>query len=159
METRFIEIFKLWKNDVYRLAYSYTKNVSDTEDVLQNVFIKLYKHPIILSKDDIEIKKWLLKVTVNECKNLILSSWKKRIVPLTEKEENIQSITFEKDSIMPELMNLLRKYRLVIYLYYYELYKLKEIAQILNISDTNARTILVRAREKLKLILEGEKND
>lgn len=157
METRFIEIFTLWKNDVYRLAYSYTKNIQDTEDIVQNVFIKLYKHPLILNKDNIEVKKWLLKVTVNECKNLIISSWKKKIIPLTEKEVNKEIITFDEDSIMPELLKLPRKYRLVIYLYYYELYKLKEIAQILNISETNARTILARAREKLKIILEGEK--
>ena len=157
METRFIEIFTLWKNDVYRLAYSYTKNIQDTEDIVQNVFIKLYKHPLILNKDNIEVKKWLLKVTVNECKNLIISAWKKKIIPLTEKEANKEVITFDENSIMPELLKLPRKYRLVIYLYYYELYKLKEIAQILNISETNARTILARAREKLKIILEGEK--
>ena len=41
MDDKFIRIFNLYKNDIYRLAYSYTKNVFDSNDITQNVFIKL----------------------------------------------------------------------------------------------------------------------
>ncbi len=44
METKFRNIYNLYKNDLFRLAISYTKNVSDAEDVIQEVFIKLYKN-------------------------------------------------------------------------------------------------------------------
>ena len=54
METKFRNIYNLYKNDLFRLAISYTKNVSDAEDVIQEVFIKLYKnifHPSFINKE------------------------------------------------------------------------------------------------------------
>ena len=56
LEKQFIRIFNLFKNDVYRLSYSYTKNISDSDDITQNVFVKLYKHNEVLELDDISIK-------------------------------------------------------------------------------------------------------
>ena len=81
MDNQFLRIFNLYKNDIYRLAYSITKNTYDTDDIVQTVFIKLYNNKII-NKDDKEIKRWLIKVTINECKTIFLSSWKRRIVSL-----------------------------------------------------------------------------
>ncbi len=158
MNKKFIEIFNLYKNDILRLAYSYTKNKTDAEDIVQNVFIKLYKHIEILTKEKIEIKKWLIKVTINECKNFFLSSWKRKITYFEEKEEENISIVTKEDEVLPKVLELPRKYRIVTYLFYYENYKVKEIAKILNISETNIRTILVRSREKLKNMMEGAKN-
>ncbi len=158
MNKKFIEIFDLYKNDIFRLAYSYTKNKTDAEDIFQNVFIKLYKHQNILTKDDIEIKKWLVKVTINESKNFFLSSWRRKITFFEEKEEENISVIPKEDNVLPLVLELPRKYRLVTYLFYYENYKIKEIAKLLNISETNIRTILVRSREKLKNMMEGDKN-
>ena len=50
MDEKFLSIFNLYKNDIYRLAYSYTKNIMDSDDVVQNVFVKLYKSKKILEK-------------------------------------------------------------------------------------------------------------
>ena len=158
MEKQFIRIFNLLKNDIYRLAYSYTKNISDSDDITQNVFVKLYKHKEVLELDDISIKKWLFKVTINECKTLLLSSWKKKIIPFTEKEENTLYAKINDNSILDQVMQLPKKYRLVIFLYYYENYNTKEISEILNITITNVQTMLSRARNKLKNIIE-EDND
>ena len=158
MEKQFIRIFNLFKNDIYRLAYSYTKNISDSDDITQNVFVKLYKHKEVLELDDISIKKWLFKVTINECKTLLLSSWKKKIIPFTEKEENTLYAKINDNSILDQVMQLPKKYRLVIFLYYYENYNTKEISEILNITITNVQTMLSRARDKLKNIIE-EDND
>lgn len=158
MEKQFIRIFNLFKNDIYRLAYSYTKNISDSDDITQNVFVKLYKHKEVLELDDISIKKWLFKVTINECKTLLLSSWKKKIIPFTEKEENTLYAKINDNSILDQVMQLPKKYRLVIFLYYYENYNTKEISEILNITITNVQTMLSRARNKLKNIIE-EDND
>lgn len=158
LEKQFIRIFNLFKNDIYRLAYSYTKNISDSDDITQNVFVKLYKHKEVLELDDISIKKWLFKVTINECKTLLLSSWKKKIIPFTEKEENTLYAKINDNSILDQVMQLPKKYRLVIFLYYYENYNTKEISEILNITITNVQTMLSRARNKLKNIIE-EDND
>ena len=155
MDNQFLRIFNLYKNDIYRLAYSITKNTYDTDDIVQTVFIKLYNNKII-NKDDKEIKRWLIKVTINECKTIFLSSWKRRIVSLTEKHENIK---YEKDNdnLLNEINKLSKKERIVIFLYYYEGYKVKEIANLLEKSETNIQTILYRARKSLKDILEEER--
>ena len=155
MDNQFLRIFNLYKNDIYRLAYSITKNTYDTDDIVQTVFIKLYNNKII-NKDDKEIKRWLIKVTINECKTIFLSSWKRRIVSLTEKHENIK---YEKDNdnLLNEINKLSKKERIVIFLYYYEGYKVKEIANLLGKSETNIHTILYRARKSLKDILEEER--
>ena len=67
-------ILKMYSNDVYRMALLKTKNVSESEDIFQNVFIKLYTYDKTF-ESDMHIKAWLLKVTVNECINTIKSSW------------------------------------------------------------------------------------
>lgn len=159
MEKQFIRIFNLFKNDVYRLSYSYTKNISDSDDITQNVFVKLYKHNEVLELDDISIKKWLFKVTINECKSLLLSSWKKKIIPFTEKEENTLYAKINDNNILDQVMQLPKKYRLVIFLYYYENYSTKEISEVLNITITNVQTMLSRARDKLKSIIREDENE
>lgn len=156
MEEKFLETFNLTKDDIYRLIYSYTKNKIDIDDIFQNTYIKLYKHPKILEKDSLEIKKWLIKVAINECKTIWLSSWKKKIVPITELEENTYGTTINTDETLNEVFKLPSKYRIVIYLYYYEGYKIKEIAKILNMSETNIQTILQRGRIQLKDILKED---
>lgn len=157
LDNCFMQIFNKYKNDVFRLAYSYTKSISDAEDITQNVFIKLYKHQDILSNLDQDIKRWLVTVTINECKTYLLSAWKKKIFSLTEKEENMLSDkTYNKDNLLDVILQLPKKYRTVIFLYYYEDYKIKEISQILNMSVTNIQTILSRARKKLKEIIKEE---
>ena len=154
LDNQFIRIFNLYKNDIYRLAYSYTKNISDSDDITQNTFIKLYNHIDILNNQDQDIKKWLVKVTINECKTFLLSSWKKKIIAFTEKDENTLSTTIPDNDLLEAILQLPKKYRTIIFLYYYENYKIKEISEILNISVTNIQTILSRARKKLKEILK-----
>ncbi len=157
MDDEFIRIFNLYKNDIYRLSYSYTKNISDSDDVVQNTFIKLYKNNELLEKSDKEIKKWLIRVAINECKNLILSSWKKKITALTDREENIGE-EVDHNEILDAVFKLPKKYRIVLYLYYYEGYKVKEISSILKISESNIQVRLLRARKQLKEILKEAYN-
>lgn len=154
MDKEFIYIFNLFKNDIYRLAYSYMGNYSDADDVTQSVFIKLYKKMNTLDSTE-SIKKWLIKVTINECKTLFVSSWYKKIVPLSSKEENISKIE-NSNNILDSIMELPKKYRIVIYLYYYENYKIKEIASMLRMNENTVKTQLKRAKDMLKDILKEE---
>ena len=156
MDEQYLRIFNLYKNDIYRLAYSYTKNTADSDDIVQNVFVKLYKKQKILNNSDIEIKKWLIKVTINDCKTLFLSSWRKKIVFLSEKEENLVTSKNYDNNLLDEINKLSKNERLAIFLYYYENYKINEISSILKKSETNIQTILYRARNKLKNIIKEE---
>ena len=159
MDKEYIEIFRLFKNDVFRLAFSYTKNIADAEDVTQDVFIKLY-HNFYLFKDKEHLKKWLMRVTINQCKTLFLSAWKRKILPITDQEENTfyETLEIENNEILDAILKLPKKYRLVIHLYYYENYKISEITGILNIKETTIQTQLSRARSLLKDLLKEEWN-
>lgn len=159
MEKEFIRIYNLFKDDVLRLALSYTKRLSDAEDITQNVFIKLYKK-LNTFNDDQHIKRWCIKVTLNECKNLHFSSWKRKNINISELNENaIYSLKPNENIIKDVLFELPNKERIIIYLYYYEGYKVKEIAKILNLKESTTQTKLSRAREKLKIKLKGEWED
>lgn len=76
-------LFQKYKDDVYRLAVSYTKSRQDAEDVCQNVFLKLMKQESI---DPGKEKSWLLKVAANECRSLLRSHWWRTTVPLEEEQ-------------------------------------------------------------------------
>lgn len=77
MENEFDRLFRLYSSDVYRLSYSYSKNRQDAEDITQRTFYKLYKNLNKLKCSDDEIKKWLMRVCINDTKNLLKSSWNK----------------------------------------------------------------------------------
>lgn len=166
LEDRFLYIFNLYKNDIYRFINSYTKNKYDTDDVSQKVFIKLYKNSKILNEDEIIIKKWLLKVSLNECKSLFLSSWKKKNVFYGDEFEfvgetsDINNFEFVNNSeMLKKIFRLNKNERIIIYLYYYESLKIKEIKKIIHLSKTNIQTILYRARKKLKQMIMEENNE
>lgn len=159
MDDKFLEIFHKFKNDIYRLTFSYTKNFSDSEDITQNVFIKLYRHSDILDLKELEIKKWLVRVAINECKSLFNSVWNKKISLLKQDDENKLVYHVKDNEVLLEILKLPKKYRIIVYLYYYENYKIKDISNILKISETNIQTILYRARKKLKEVLNGGINN
>ncbi len=157
MKTDFTKIYHLIKNDILRLAFSYTRNISDAEDISQEVFTKLYEN--FNDFEDTEyIKKWCIKVTVNKCKNLFLSSWNKKVLFFTDNNENkIPDINNSKENneVLNILLKMPKKYRIVLVLYYYEEYKIKEISEILKISESTIQTRLQRGREQLKKLLMG----
>jgi len=157
---KFLNLYNLYSNDVLRLAFSFTKNIFEAEDIVQSVFVKLYQE---LKKDyakDIG-KKWLLKVTANECKNSFKIAWRKKVVlqdEVLEKEVGLRE-TLKNDEVSEALLKLPSKYRNVIYLYYYEGYKIDEISEILNLKPSNIKTLLSRGREKMKKLLEEDCNE
>ncbi len=153
MNDEFIKIFNLYKNDVYRLAYSYTKNKSDTDDITQNVFVKLYKHKDILKLDKDSIKKWLFKVTINECKSLFLSHWRIKVSLFDDKDIKTSD---SNNDLLDVIANLNKRERIIVFLHYYEGYKIKEIAEMMKLSEVNVKVLLSRTRKKLKNMMEGD---
>lgn len=145
-------IFGKYKDTVFRLAYAYTKNRADADDVFQEVFLRYFKaNPEF--KDYNHEKAWFIRVTINCSKKLLTSSWFKRVVPI---DENIRFDLEEKSKMFYAVMTLPKKYSVVVHLYYYEDYSIKEISGITGIKETTIQSQLMRGRNMLKEILEGE---
>lgn len=137
---------------VYRIAYSMTKKKSDADDIYQEVFIKLFEKNIEFESEEHE-KAWIIKVTVNCCKMLYRKNFFKKEVEL---DENIDIKENEYYDIYSYVKQLPEKYRIVIYLHYYEGYKVNEIATILNTREGTIKSQLSRARDMLKNIIGGD---
>ena len=117
--------------------------------MVQNVFLKLFLAEQTF-QDEEHIRKWLIRVAANECKNLLASFLRKKVIPLEELEEITISLTPEQSELFDAVMELPKKYSMVVHLYYYEGYSVREIATILKIKDTTVQTRLMRGRRQLK---------
>lgn len=128
------------------LAYTYTQSMDDAQDMVQDAFLKYMTKAPEFTSDEHE-KAWLIRVTINICKNFLTSSYRKNY---SELEENI-SVTDEYSSGLLDIVNTLpEKYRSVIHLFYYEGYSQKEVAKILKITESAVSTRLQRGRNLLK---------
>ena len=142
-EKDFINIYNLYNKDIYRLSYSYTHNIKDAEDITQKVFIKYYKNSSKVKEE--HIKQWLIKTTINECKDLFRNIWNKKVIK-TDQEIIIKS-TNNKEYL---LENLPHKYRIIMHLFYYYGYTSKEISELTNIKESTIKQRLRRGRLLLK---------
>lgn len=144
-----------YKDMVYRAALAAVGNFADAEDIMQEVFFKYFKtHPEFESET--HEKAWFLRVTVNESKNLLRSSWRRRradtdLSQITQPEDGRDSAVLEAVLSLPE------KYRIAIYLHYYENYQIREIARITSQSESAVAQQLSRGRKKLQKKLGGSK--
>ena len=136
---------------VFRVAFSYMKNRSDADDITQNVFIKLYNSNTEF-ESTAHIKYWLIRVTVNECKKAFLSPWRNSL-PLEDYAASLTFETKEHSELFYAVMALPKKYRVAVFLYYYEDYSTEDISKLLGIPKATVFTHLKRGREKLKITL------
>lgn len=150
------EIYDKYSNAVYRMAFAYCKNKADAEDIMQEVFIRRFSADIVF-EDEAKEKSWLLKVTVNKCRDMFRSlRYKYSLTSITLEEADIIYETQEESDVYHAVMSLPNKYRTVIHLFYYEEYTIKEISAITGDKETAIQTQLYRARKKLKDILGKE---
>ncbi|MEK4427421.1 sigma-70 family RNA polymerase sigma factor [Solibacillus sp. FSL K6-1523] len=155
-------------NELVRLAFSYVKDAEAAKDIVQNTFIKCYKK-LDSFRFDAQIKTWLYRITINECKDY-LKSWHykmvqvksfinetaKSILPSTEKAVIDK---FNNGEIKDTIFSLPKVYREIIYLYYYDSLTTGEIAEVLDIPVNTVKTRLRRAKQRLEpLIREAELN-
>lgn len=144
------EIVREYSDIIFRIAYQNLKNKSDCEDVIQEVFIKLMKQSEFINTS--HMKAWIIRVTINLCKDLNKSAWYRKTESLNEEIP----FTKEDKEVLDELSKLSNDHRNVIYLYYYEKYTISEIAKILDKKENTISSQLTRARSKLKhILLEG----
>ena len=142
---------------VYRVAFNYLKSPADADDITQTVFEKLLMAKITFESDE-HIRNWLIRVTINACKKVLRSPWHRN-----ESFDTYAGTLAFQDPAHSELffavMDLPKKYRIPIYLHYYEEYSTQEIAQILKIPKNTVCTHLKRGRELLKKQLQEAFDD
>lgn len=144
-----------YADTVLRLSTLYMKNNTDTEDIFQTVFMKYMLNSTEFDSPEHE-KYWIIRVTINACKDVLRNFFRKFTISIDE----IQEIPHDDKSLHNEVMDavlaLPQKYREVVYLHYYEGYTAPEISKILGKNTNTIYTLLNRSRQLLKEELGGE---
>ena len=145
------QLVERWGDMVYRLALARTVSVPDAEDVFQEVFLRFFRHEDQFHTDE-HCKAWLIRCTVNRCKSVMSSPWRKRTVPLETAEE----VGVEDDyrEVYATVLSLPAKYRAVIHLHYFEGLSVAEIAAVLQSTEGTVKSQLSRGRALLRDMLE-----
>ncbi|MFZ2539602.1 MAG: sigma-70 family RNA polymerase sigma factor [Oscillospiraceae bacterium] len=146
------DIVNQYSDMVYRLALARTKNHADAQDVFQEVFIRYMKSREKITSDE-HLKAWLIRATINCSKNLFSSAWYKKTVALDEK---LSTSMGEKSEVYYAVLNLPKKYRTVVHLFYFEDMSIAEISEITNMNVSTIKSQLSRARTMLKDTLRKE---
>lgn len=142
---------------VRRLCLVHLKNPADTEDIFQNVFLKYVLSPVVFESPEHE-KAWLIRVTINACKDLVKSFFRSRTVPLEELLDQPAPLSEEHREVLEAVLALPPKYRDAVYLHYYEGYTAAEIGKLLGKNTNTVYTLLTRAREQLRKTLGGDRD-
>ncbi|WP_436373830.1 sigma-70 family RNA polymerase sigma factor [Cytobacillus sp. BC1816] len=163
LEVIVTEIMNAYGTELSTLAFSYVKDIEASKDIVQNVFIKCFTH-----LDEFEgrssIRTWLYRITINQCKDYLRSYYIKKVFLIGQVKEEItvhspESITLQKwdeEQVVAQIMNLGKKYREVLILRYIQELEVREIAEILSISNETVKTRIRRGKNKLVPMLKGE---
>ena len=145
------EIIKKYGDSVYRLAFMNVKKRELADDIYQDVFLKLIKKKERIDLEE-HLKAWLLRTTINCCKDYWKSRWFKSVL---YEDKDLDAFDEEKKTgyVTECVQKLPEKYRNVIHLYYYEGYSIKEISEMLGRSENTISSQLARGRKKLEGIL------
>jgi RNA polymerase sigma-70 factor (ECF subfamily) len=151
------EVVSKYSEMLYRLAFAKTGNSHDSEDLVQEVFLKLMRHTKPF-KDEEHQKAWLIRVTVNAGKNLLTCAHRRfnagEISDFERSEygsvdKNLSRLE-TKAVVYPAVMSLPEKYRLIIHLFYYEEMQIREICKATGLGENTVKSQLHRARNILK---------
>lgn len=152
----FREFYDRQVKRVYRLAMVLMGNISDAEDVTQTVFLKAWEKKPDFRDADHEIA-WILTTTRNQCKDIHKSFYRRKRADLENAPEPQVTLETQMDSeIWEALQSLAEKYRMVLYLYYYEGYSVRELSVILRRRESTLQTQLATGRKQIKSLLESK---
>lgn len=143
-----------YADTVRRICLVHLKNYADTEDIFQTVFVKYLLHTAPFASPEHE-RAWIIRVTINACKDLLRSVFRRRTLSLEEVAEQ-PAPADEHRAVLQAVQALLAAYRDVVYLHYYEGYTAPEIAGILGKNVNTVYTRLTRARGLLRRTLGGD---
>jgi RNA polymerase sigma-70 factor (ECF subfamily) len=138
-----------YQDMVYRVAFHVLANPQDADDAVQEVFLKLYTSQKPMEGEE-HLRRWLLRVTINHCRDVLRSPWRKRRAPLEDVPEQPVFQKPEQQALYQTVMDLPERHRIVLVLFYYEELSVREIGELLKLSTSAVTTRLSRARAKLK---------
>ena len=148
------EIYNRQVNTVYRICFSFMKNTADTEDMVQETFLRLLSAGVGFVSEEHE-KAWLIVTASNLCKDA-LKKWWRRTEDIDDPALGLQQPPFEIDGVLDAIMRLPADQKCAVYMYYYEGYSTAEIAGYLGCPQATVRSRLSRARKTLKRKLGGD---
>jgi RNA polymerase sigma-70 factor (ECF subfamily) len=160
-------LIRQYGNDVLRTAYMYVKDIHTAEDIFQDVFIKV-NQKLSTFEGNSSIKTWIIRITINTCKDFLKSAWNRKVVPMMEYQEDaiVSETDYDdvekqdtKELIKQSVLSLPAKYKDVVLCVYYQDMSITEAANALHIAEGTAKSRLSRARLKLKSLLEGRISD
>ena len=148
------EIYNRQLDTVYRICFSFMKNTADTEDMVQETFLRLIRSGIVFQSEEHE-KAWLIVTASNLCKDNLKKWWRK-----TENIDDpglaLKQPPFEIDHVLAAVLKLPADQKTAVYMYYYEGYSTADIAAYLRCPQATVRSRLSRARRTLKMKLGGD---
>ena len=152
------ELVALYQNSLFAVAFNVCKNAQDAEDIVQDTFIQYYTMEKEFDNEQ-HIRAWLLRVAINKAKNANHTFWRRNKLSLEDYMETLTFETPQSENLFETVMQLPEKYRIVIHLFYYEDYSVREIADILQLNESNVKVRLSRGRSLLKKVLKEELDD
>lgn len=148
------EIYNRQVDTVYRICFSFMKNIPDTEDMVQETFLRLMNSGVSFVSEDHE-KAWLIVTASNLCRDT-LKKWWRKTVDIEDLSLGLQQPPFEIDHILDAILKLPAEQKTAVYMYYYEGYSASDIAAYLRCPEATVRSRLSRARKTLKRKLGGD---
>lgn len=140
---------ELYADTVRRICMVHLKNESDTEDIFQTVFLKYVLRSAAFESAEHE-KAWLIRITINACKDLLKSVFRSRTTSIDAVLEQAAVDKAEHREALCAVLSLPPKYRDTVYLHYYEGYSAVEIGRLLGKNANTVYTLLSRARILLR---------
>lgn len=160
-------LMRQYGNDVLRTAYMYVKDMHTAEDMFQEVFIKV-NNKLSTFQGNSSIKTWIIRITINTCKDYLKSAWNRKVVPMMEYADDaiVSEADYDyvekqdiRELVQTTVLSLPEKYReLVICVYFHEM-TIAEASLTLGIAEGTAKSRLSRARQRMKKTLEGRVSD
>lgn len=148
------QIYNRHVGTVYRVCFMYMKNRADTEDMVQNTFLRLMRDKTVFRDEEHE-KAWLIRTATNLCKDYFRHWWS-RTVGMDLAADAAVEQDFKIDGNLGKVLALPSRYKTPVYLYYYEGYSTAEIARMLGKKESTVRSWLRRGRELLRMEMEGD---
>lgn len=146
------EVIERYSDMVYKVAFGYAKNRTDTDDIFQEVFLRYYKKERSFSSEE-HRKAWLIRVTINCSKDFLMS--RSKHLPIGEEAERIGYYDkIDDGDVFRALDTLESDSRDIVYMFYYEDMSIKSISEAIDMNENTVKTKLSRARKKLAEVLE-----
>ena len=155
------QILTKYQSSVFKAAFYICGNSEDVEDIVQETFLAYHRNNREFESEE-HIRAWLLRVAVNKAKNMRKSFWYRKRIYLPDFTEWMEEQTkdydeifdHESEEILQAVFSLPEKCRIIIHLFYYEEYSVKEIANILDIKANTVKSQLYRRRTLLRDMLK-----